>query len=70
MSDLREDLDATADSVVRDAERLISVERDKQASNGARADRLGEEAVRIADELACKVRVEADLADRLGRRQT
>jgi hypothetical protein len=66
MSDLREDLDATADSVVRDAEQLISVERQKQEVAGsARADALGEEAIRLADSLTRKVRAEAEIADQM-----
>ena len=66
MSDLQEDLDATADSVVRDAERLIHVEREKQQVGGTtQADTLSNEAIRLADELSRKVRAEADIADRL-----
>ena len=66
MSDLREDLDATADSVVQDAERLIAVEREKQAAAGTiRGDRLGDEAKRLADSISRKVVVEDELADKL-----
>ena len=66
MSDLREDLDATADSVVQDAERLIVVEREKQAAAGTiRGDRLGDEAKRLADSISRKVVVEDALADKL-----
>lgn len=66
MSDLQDDLDATADSVVRDAERLIVVEREKQQAAGTRrGDMLSDEAVRLTTELARKARVEAELADQL-----
>jgi len=66
MSDLRDDLDATADSVVQDAERLIAVEREKQAAAGTlRGDRLGDEARRLADSISRKVIVEDELADKL-----
>jgi hypothetical protein len=66
MSDLKDDLDATADSVVHDAERLIAIEREKQDAAGtARGDALGEEAVRLADSLSRKVRAEATIADRM-----
>ena len=66
MSDLQDDLDATADSVVRDAERLIVVEREKQQTGGTmRGDTLSEEAIRLTDELSRKVRAEADIADRI-----
>ena len=70
MSGLREDLDATADSVVKDAERLISVERQKKDATGsARAEALGDEALRIAAELSRKVRAEAEITDRLAQRE-
>ena len=66
MSDLRDDLDATADSVVQDAERLIAVEREKQAAAGTiRGDRLGDEANRLSDSIARKVVVEDEIADTL-----
>jgi hypothetical protein len=66
MSDLRDDLDATADSVVQDAERLIAVEREKQAAAGTlRGDRLGDEAKQLAASISRKVVVEDELADRL-----
>jgi hypothetical protein len=68
MSDLREDLDATADSVVQDAQRLIDVERAKQAAAGTiRAGQLGDEARRLSDSIARKVVVEDVIADTLGR---
>ena len=66
MSDLQDDLDATADSVVQDAERLIAVEREKQAAaDRARGDRLGDEAKRLSDSIARKVIVEDEIADKL-----
>lgn len=66
---LREDLNATADSVVRDAERLIRIEREKQDHAGTtRGDALGEEALRLADSLRRKVRAEAEIADRMAER--
>ena len=66
MSDLKDDLDATADSVVQDAERLIAVEREKQAAAGSiRGDRLGDEAKRLSDSIARKVIVEDEIADKL-----
>lgn len=70
MSELREDLNATADSVVKDAEQLISVERQKQDAAGSpRADALGEEAIRLVDSISRKVRAEADIADRMAERE-
>ena len=69
MSDLEDDLDATADSVVRDAERLIAVEREKQASAGTlHGDRLGDEARRLSGSIARKVLVEDEIADKLAER--
>jgi hypothetical protein len=69
MSDLNDDLDATTDSVVHDAERLITVEREKQAAAGTnRADRLGDEAKRIARSISRLVGVEDEIADKLAER--
>jgi hypothetical protein len=69
MSDLEDDLDATVESVVQDAERLITVEREKQAAAGTiRSDRLGDEALRISDSIARKVLVEDAIVDKLAER--
>jgi hypothetical protein len=66
MSDLQDDLDATVESVVRDAERLIAVEREKQAAAGTiLGDRLGDEARHLASSITRKVLVEDEIADRL-----
>jgi len=66
VSDLREDLDATVESVILDAERLIAVEREKQAAAGTiRGDLLGDEAQRLSSSIARKVRVEDEIADKL-----
>ena len=69
LRDLEDDLDATADSVVRDAQRLIDVERHKQDAAGTiRAARLGDEARRLSDSIARKVVAEDVIVDKLGRR--
>jgi len=69
VSDLQDDLDATVESVVQDAERLIAVEREKQAAAGTiRGDRLGDEAKRLSDSIARKVVVEDEIADTLAER--
>lgn len=69
MSDLRDDLDATADSVVQDAQRLIDVEREKQLAGGTvRAGQLGDEARRLSDSIARKVVVQDVIADTLSKR--
>lgn len=69
MSDLQEDLDATVESVIQDAERLIAVEREKQAAVGTiRGDRLGDEARRLSSSIARKVVVEDEIADKLAER--
>lgn len=69
MSDLEEDLDATVESVVQDAERLIAVEREKQAAAGTiRGDRLGDEAKRLSDSIARKVAAQDEIADKLAER--
>ena len=69
MSDLEDDLDATADSVVQDAQRLIDVEREKQSAAGTiRAGQLGDEARRLSASIARKVVVEDVIADTLTRR--
>jgi hypothetical protein len=69
VSDLEDDLDATADSVVQDAQRLIDVERQKQAAAGTtRAGHLGDEARRLSASIARKVVVEDVIADSLTRR--
>ena len=69
MSDLREDLSATADSVGQDAEELIAIERQKEAAAGTpRAAALGEEARRLTESLSRKVRAEAEIEDRIARR--
>ena len=69
VSDLQDDLDATADSVVEDAQRLIDIERQKRALAGTmRAGRLGDEARRLSDSIARKVVVEDVIVERLGRR--
>jgi hypothetical protein len=68
VSDLREDLGATADAVVKDAERLIGVERRKEAVAGTPSgDALGEEAIRLTESLSRKVRAEAAIADRMAK---
>jgi hypothetical protein len=69
VSDLDDDLDATADSVVQDAQRLIVVEREKQAAAGTdRGDRLGDEAKRIAGSISRQVVAEDRIADKLAER--
>ena len=69
MSDLEEDLDATVESVVLDAERLIAVEREKQEAAGTlRGDRLGDEAKRLSHSISRKVAVEDEIADKLAER--
>jgi hypothetical protein len=71
MSELREDLNATADSVIKDAEQLIEVERRKQdATTTSDADALGDEAVRLADTLTRKVRAEADITHGMTQRKS
>ena len=70
VSDFRDDLRATTDSVVRDAERLIAVEREKEAAAGTpRGEALEVEARRLTASLARKVRAEADLTDRIARQR-
>ena len=68
MSDLEEDLDATVQSVVQDAERLIVVEHEKQAAAGTIRGELGDEAKRLTHSITRKVAVDDELADKLADR--
>lgn len=63
-----EDLKATSDAIKDDVERLVALERRKEAlgSGDPDVDRLSDAAVDIADELARKTRVERQLVDDLG----
>ena len=68
MSDLQEDLDATVESVVQDAERLIAVEREKQAAaarSAATGWATGEAAV---ERDRAQGPVEDEIADQLAER--
>lgn len=62
--DRREDLAATAESLQSDAERLVDIEQEKQALDGAdpRVDALSIEAERLAVLIQQKSRIERDLA--------
>ena len=64
----RQDLAATSDSLVEDAERLVDTEKEKQGLDAAdpRVDVLSIEAERIAMAIEQKSRIERDLADDLG----
>ncbi len=61
----REDLAATSESLQDDAERLVDIEREKQALDAAdpRVDTLSTEAERIAARIEDKSRMERNLAD-------
>jgi hypothetical protein len=63
----RDDLSATSESLQSDAERLLEIENEKQALDGAdpRVDALSIEAERIAAHIQDKSRVERNLADGL-----
>ena len=64
----RQDLAATSESLVGDAERLVDIEKEKQGLDAAdpRVDVLSIEAERIAMAIEQKSRIERDLADDLG----
>jgi hypothetical protein len=61
----RDDLAATSESLQGDAERLVDIEREKQALDAAdpRVDVLSIEAERVAGQIQQKSRIERDLAD-------
>lgn len=60
----RDDLAATSESLEDDAERLVGIEQEKQALDGAdpRVDALSLEAERLAAGIQKKSRVERELA--------
>jgi hypothetical protein len=60
----RDDLAATSESLQGDAQRLLEIETEKQALDGAdpKVDALSIEAERIAGQIQAKSRVERDLA--------
>ena len=60
----REDLAATSESLVDDAERLVDIEHEKQALDAAdpRVDTLSIEAERLAGQVQLKSHMERDLA--------
>ncbi len=62
---LREDLSATSQSLVDDAERLVKIEQAKQDLDAAdpEVDALSIEAERLALQIEKKSRMERDLAD-------
>ena len=72
MSELSDDLDAVADSVISDARRLIDVEEEKRArpQRDARQPMLGREARALVESLSRKVTAEADLVERLADRRS
>jgi len=64
----RDDLRATAENIVDDAERLQEIELrklDLAAGNHDEASDLASQAARLAEDIADKARAEKDLADRL-----
>ena len=64
----REDLKATAESIVTDAERLKEVEQRKvklQPSDDDEVKELATEAEQLADDISDKARVEKQLADEI-----
>jgi hypothetical protein len=63
----RDDLAATSESLQGDAERLVDIEREKQALDAAdpQVDALSIEAERVAGQIQQKSRIERDLADDL-----
>jgi hypothetical protein len=62
-----EDLKATSDAIRDDVERLLALERKKEAlpSGDPEVDALSDAAVDVADDLARKTRAERHLADDL-----
>ena len=64
----RDDLNATSESLQRDAAQLIDIENEKQSLDAAdpRVDALSVEAERIAENIQQKSRIERSLADDLG----
>lgn len=64
MSDLEEDLHATADSIAVDAERLTAIEEEKQRleADDPRMLELSVESQRVAARLMPKTSAELDLA--------
>jgi hypothetical protein len=68
MPDPREDLRATADSIIDDADRLRALEVEKNALDPAdpRVDELSEKAVRVVDRLGDKAAAELELSEGIG----
>ena len=64
MSDLEEDLRATADSIAADAERLAAIEEEKQRleADDPRMVELSAESERLAARLMPKANAELDIA--------
>lgn len=64
----RDDLRATAESIVKDAERLKEIELrklDLGPEQDDEANELAGQAVELADEIVDKARAEKEIADRL-----
>jgi hypothetical protein len=67
MPDPREDLRATADSIILDAERLRALEVEKKTLDPAdpRVDQLSEQAERVVDGLEDKTAIERRLSEEI-----
>ena len=68
MTELHDDLRATADSIAADAERLAQIEKEKEslADRDSDLEDLSGEAQRIARELVAKTTAELELAKEAG----
>ncbi|HET9521192.1 MAG TPA: hypothetical protein VFO73_09125 [Candidatus Limnocylindrales bacterium] len=68
MPDPREDLRATADSIIDDADRLRALEVEKKALDPAdpRVDQLSEQVERVVDRLEDKTAIERELSEGIG----
>lgn len=66
MTRLSDDLKATADSIVADAEQLAAVEREKlrRDESDPALERLGQRARVLSDQISAKVAVEQVLTER------
>lgn len=67
--ELKDDLEATSDSVIADAQRLIEVEQEKQSRipGDPLQPVLGREARQLAQALVRKSVAEEEISDQLGR---
>lgn len=67
--ELKDDLEATSDSVIADAQRLIEIEQEKQSRipGDPLQPVLGREARQLTEALVRKAVAEEEISDRLGR---